>query len=261
MSAIKIFYFILFTLVISLVTAQDKTVRGQFIGENLDKSYINVININQYKATISQLDGKFEIEAKAGDSILISSIQYDEIKFVVKPEFFDETIEIPLRLKVNALEEVNLYSLGLTGDLQKDAESIKTDNSAFLNTRNFDVSNVYDEGVTTQSEFSLRNIAMEQNPIPASLDVKKVIGLLKKTLNPQKRKANLSNFDIEKANKLNDISFLINTLNIEESQIGHFISYAQANGLTIDLLHPSKELDLIEFLLEISKAFKDEYEK
>ncbi|RRO13521.1 hypothetical protein [Flavobacteriaceae bacterium 14752] len=105
---------------------QNKTLKGQFKGKNLDKSFINVININQYKATISQEDGRFKIPAKVGDSILISSIQYSEVKFVVKPEFFEDDIEIPLKLKVNELQDINLYSLGLTGDLTKDAKSIET---------------------------------------------------------------------------------------------------------------------------------------
>jgi hypothetical protein len=109
------------------VFSQNKTLKGQFTGKNLEKSFINVININQYKATISQLDGKFEIDAKTGDSILISSIQYSEIKFIVKPEFFKESIEIPLRLKINELQEVDIYSLGLSGNLEKDASNIRTD--------------------------------------------------------------------------------------------------------------------------------------
>ncbi|MGX1025123.1 hypothetical protein [Psychroflexus sp. MBR-150] len=118
--------FILMMFYFNLSFAQNKTIKGQFTGKNLDNSFINIINLNQYKATISQEDGRFEIPAKVGDSILISSIQYSEVKFLVKPEFFEDEIEIPLSLKVNELQDVNLYSLGLTGDLAKDAESIET---------------------------------------------------------------------------------------------------------------------------------------
>ncbi len=111
---------------LNLSYAQNKILKGQFTGENLDKSFINVINLNQYKSTISQENGKFQIPAKVGDSIFVSSIQYSEVKFLVKPEFFEDEIEIPLKLKVNELQDVNLYSLGLTGDLTKDANSIET---------------------------------------------------------------------------------------------------------------------------------------
>jgi len=110
----------------NLSFAQNKILKGQFTGKNLDKSFINVINLNQYQGTISQEDGRFKISAKVGDSILISSIQYSEVKFVVKPRFFEDDIEIPLQLKVNELQDVDVYSLGFTGDLAKDAKSIKT---------------------------------------------------------------------------------------------------------------------------------------
>ena len=153
-------------LTVAIATSQNQNLKGQFTGENLDKSFINVINLNQYKATISKQDGKFEIPAKVGDSILISSIQYVEVKFLVKPEFFEEQIEIPLKLKVNKLEQVNLYSLGLTGNLETDVEHIKTNEALKFDISSFDISNAYDEKVTTQSEFTHRNVALEYNQIP-----------------------------------------------------------------------------------------------
>jgi len=110
----------------SNIYAQDFELKGQFTGENLERSFINVINTTTYKATISQLDGKFRLPVRVGDSILISSIQYKDVKFIVKAEFENETIEISLKLKINELEQVDVYSLGLTGDLGKDAGNIKT---------------------------------------------------------------------------------------------------------------------------------------
>lgn len=96
--------------ILTVEAQENSLLLGIFTGENLERSFINVININQYKATISQLDGKFEIEAKTGDSILISSIQYAEIKFVVKPEYFEDVLEILLKLKLNELQQLDIYS-------------------------------------------------------------------------------------------------------------------------------------------------------
>lgn len=121
-----LFFFVLVSSCIANLYCQDFQLKGQFTGENLEKSFINVINTTSYKATISQLDGQFEIPVRVGDSILISSIQYKDVKFIVKPEYKNERIEIPLKLKINELEQVDVYSLGLTGDLDKDAGNIKT---------------------------------------------------------------------------------------------------------------------------------------
>ncbi len=109
------------------VSAQENILKGQLKANGLDKSFIEIVNLSQYKVSISQLDGKFKIEAKTGDTILITSIQYNEYRFIVKQEYFEQTININLKEKVNQLQTVNLFSLALSGDLEKDAVGVKTD--------------------------------------------------------------------------------------------------------------------------------------
>lgn len=241
--------------------AQNNIMKGKFTGENLEKSFINIININQAKATISQLDGNFEIQAREGDSILISSIQYKEIKFVVKPEYFEELIEIELHLKVNELSQVDLYSIGLTGNLTTDAENIRTEDSSIMNISRSDIANAYDENVETQAVFTHRNVAMEQNSIPASVDFIKVFSLMGRLFKKNKKKNNSETEYKYQRSRLDDIDFLINVLEIKEDDVGHFLDYAESKGISKTMLKPSNELDLIEFLIKISKEFKAEYEK
>jgi hypothetical protein len=249
-----------FLLLVAIVSnaQNNKRIKGQFTGKNLDKSFINVINLNQAKATISQLDGKFEIEAKLGDSILISSIQYKEIKFEVKSEYFGDNLEIPLKLMVNELEQVNLYSIGLSGNLETDAKNITTTEPLALNFGSFDVSKVYDEEVTTQSEFTLRNVALEQNQIPSSVDFLGVFRLVGKLFGKKEKQGKFSKPKPTKSNKLNDLDFFIDFLKIEEENIGDFMAYAKVNGLTKEMLKKENELDLIQFLIDISENFKAE---
>lgn len=257
----KLFCSIFFISLVFTSYAQNKKLKGKFIGENLEKSFINVINVNTYKATISQLGGKFEIEAEVGDSILISSIQYKEMKFVVKPEFFNNSIEIPLKLKVNELDQVNLFSINLTGNLESDAKNIKLNKSSKLDFGTFDVSKAYDEEVTTQAEFSLRNVAMEQNPIPASVNFRRVFKLISGLFTKRDQYKNGTDNKSSLIGKLGGKDFFIDFLNIKENQIGQFISYAKGNGLTNELFKQSNDLDLIQFLMEISEDFKAEYGK
>ena len=185
-------------LTVATASSQNQNLKGQFTGENLDKSFINVINLNQYKATISKQDGRFEIPAKVGDSILVSSIQYVEVKFLVKPEFFEEQIEIPLKLKVNELEQVNLYSIGLTGHLETDIQHIKTNEPLNIDIRSFDISNAYHE-VGTQSEFSVRNVALEQNQIPSNINLIAVFKLVKKLFSKKEKTTSFQRTNITKA--------------------------------------------------------------
>jgi hypothetical protein len=244
------------------LSAQNQVLKGQFTGDNLEKSFINVINVNQYKATISQLDGKFEIQAKVGDSILISSIQYAEFKFVVKPASLEDKIEIPLKLKVNKLKDVDIYSLGLTGNIEKDVKNIKVkDDAVVANSDNFEISKVYDEGVTTESEFTLRNVAMEENVVPASVDFKKVFKLIGKLFDKKKKDKSSGYYQNPyKSNKLDDLDFFVDYLKIDEDEIGLFIDYARSKGMSDDMLKSRNELELIQFLMIISKEFKADNE-
>lgn len=261
MVKVTFFIFLFFQVFISN-SQNNKILKGEFTGNNLEKSYINVINVNQNKATISQLDGKFKIEAKVGDSILISSIQHLEIKFIVKPEFFDKGVKIPLKLKVTNLEQVDLYSIGLSGNLETYAKNIELKKPVIANFGNFDISNAYDQGVTTQSEFTYRNVAMEQNFIPTNIDFRKVKNLITGLFKKEKTKS--SNTLDQKQNEINiflqDPDFFARYLDISADNLSEFIKYAKANGLNNNKLKGINELDLIQFLEELSIKFKLENE-
>lgn len=232
------------------IFAQDNNVlKGQFTGENLEKSFINVINISQYKATISQLDGKFEIEAKVGDSILISSIQYKEMKFEVKPAFFEEDIEIPLKLKVNELLDVNIYSLGLTGDLQKDVESIKTNN--FSQTQlGFPA---YKEPYT-RAERRLYTAMSSQGGVPLDYLFNLINGNIKK----YKKLIEYEKIDKnkEKLNRLFSNRFYTEDLNVDQSLIEDFIYYClENNSEVLKLIKERNKLLLIEKLPQLAEEY------
>lgn len=262
MIRIKIYFTVIVTLLFSSdLISQNFTIKGQFTGENLEKSFINVINTTQYEATISQLDGKFSITAQVGDSILISSIQYKDVKFVVKEEFKSEHIKIPLKLKINELDDVDVYSLGLTGDLEKDADNIQIDESIAFSLSSFDISNAYDPEVTTQSEFTLRNLALEKNQpnIPTNFNIIGIAGALVNTIFKKKKTKNKKGLIETESHTLtyNDILSLKHHLNLEEEEIENFMSYAYANGLDKISKKNTNELDLVQFLLELSNEFKN----
>jgi len=255
---IKVFVFLVFTGLSSLYS-QNFELKGQFTGNNLEKSFINVINISTYKATISQKDGKFQISAKVGDSILISSIQYNAVKFVVKSEFKIQPIKIPLKLKVTELENVDIYSIGLSGDLEKDAQHIRIDETIDLNFSMRDLANAYDPEISARPEFTLRNIALEQNQPNLATNVNFIaiaaglISLFKsKKGKPTKKIRDVENQYNSGISKLEDLEFYKSFLAIEKENIEEFIVFTNQNGLQEFLKTNPSEMDLIQFLVELS---------
>jgi hypothetical protein len=242
--------------------SQEFELQGEFSGKNLEKSFINVINTSTYQATISQLNGKFNIPVHVGDSILISSIQYKDVKFVVKPEYKTELVNIPLQLKVTELEKVDIYSIGLSGNLEKDAKSIKLDPAFELNMSPIDLANAYDDEFTAQSEFNLRNIALEKNQpnLPTNFDFLAIAAGIASMLIPKKnKKANKNTFvktqNISNYSKLEDIDFFNDYLSINEENVDAFMTYAYNNGLNEFLKTNPSEMDLIQYLVELSLKY------
>ena len=59
--------------------AQEERVvlRGELINEEQSTEDIHVINLSSRRGTLSDAFGQFEIEAKANDTLLISSLIFD----------------------------------------------------------------------------------------------------------------------------------------------------------------------------------------
>ena len=245
-------YFVYLFLVLGCIlhsSGQNFELKGEFTGKNLDRSFINVINTTQYKATISQLDGKFEIPVKVGDSILISSIQYEDVKFIVKAEFEKENIQIPLKLKVNELEQVDIYSIGLSGDLTKDAGNIRTNN--------FNQTNV---GIPAPAEPLTKNerrlYAAKSSAGGIPLDY--VFNLINGNIKMYKQLVKYDRVDKQQA-KLSSIfpeRFYTEDLKLPDNLIEDFVYYCvEKHPNTVSMMRQKNTLELYEVLPEIAEEY------
>jgi hypothetical protein len=105
---------------------QERTLKGQVIA-NEDVDGIHILNKTALKFTITDVDGSFEIIAREGDTLTISSLRYLlEERLVDKRIFEQGTIVVPLTEKINELDEVVVGKI-LTGSLSSDIENVKMD--------------------------------------------------------------------------------------------------------------------------------------
>lgn len=106
---------------------ESTTVKGIVVdasnGKNLES--VNIVNLNQVRGTSSNSQGKFEISAKANDTLHFSYLGFKSIKVRVTNDwikFGESTIELTeLAL---ALEEVVVNQLKLTGYLKVDINQV-----------------------------------------------------------------------------------------------------------------------------------------
>jgi len=109
-------------LFIFTLQAQRKEIKGQLVASD-DVEGIHILNKTAAKFAISNEKGGFVILAKALDTLVISSLKYENKEVVVtRSNEETETLSITLVEKINALNKVIVGSQ-LTGSLQSDLKN------------------------------------------------------------------------------------------------------------------------------------------
>ncbi|WP_417871049.1 carboxypeptidase-like regulatory domain-containing protein [Winogradskyella sp.] len=105
-----------------LLQAQRQEIKGKLIADD-DVEGIHILNKTASKYTVSNEKGEFSIEAKATDTLFISSLVYENKEIIISKEHEDSnSIEIKLDEKVSELDKVIVGKI-LTGSLQSDLEN------------------------------------------------------------------------------------------------------------------------------------------
>ncbi len=125
-----IFPFLLF--VGSMVYSQDITsLNGKIIAPSLDGTAINILNLTQESGTTNLPSGEFEIAVRPGDTLLFSSLIFNDLEVKITAEILEKGyLEVTLTEKLNELNEVMISNINLSGNLRNDLSNIPTFNQA-----------------------------------------------------------------------------------------------------------------------------------
>jgi hypothetical protein len=159
-------YFAVFFLYLLSVSAfsQESKVFGTIINDNtlLPLGNINIVNINLVKGAISDAKGNFEIEARASDTLLVSSLGFQSIKIRVTNDWIkNKNSRIKLTEKAYALEEVIIPPYDLTGYLEVDSKLIPEKENYWYNISG--LTQRYEAGESSPNAFG-RVIGSIMNP-------------------------------------------------------------------------------------------------
>jgi hypothetical protein len=87
----------------------------------------HVVNLSTKRGSITGSNGRFKIFAKVGDTLEITSIQYQEKKYLIRRSSFSfEGFVLYLKPKIYELEEIKLKKHKLTGTLGVDLNVVPT---------------------------------------------------------------------------------------------------------------------------------------
>lgn len=265
-------YFVLLLIIFSQTIfaqgIQRKILRGKIVADSIEVENLTVYNISTNIGAITDIDGKFSINARATDTLYIQGLSYNsKIYILTEKDFWLPILEIKLYIKITELNEVIITPYTLTGDLSEDTKRIQVYGEGFSKIDTKVIKN-YEDDIRSGPPI---NTALSNNFAQTGIDFmligKGIANLLGIKGNP---KAN-SEREFEKR-RIRDIqsksfsehiherfsnSFFVETLKIKNENIPMFMSFAELNVYELaHLLKSENELKLIEYLILKAKEFK-----
>lgn len=109
-------------------TGVSKNIAGRVYSTDGDVAATHVLNLTTQRATITDVNGFFTIQAHLNDTIAFSAVQYQKKTIVVTPSILEsKLISIGLDDAVNELDEVTVTPYNLSGDILKDLKTLELD--------------------------------------------------------------------------------------------------------------------------------------
>ncbi len=116
-------FYILLGLFLSAQGQELAILKGQILNDTLDNSGITIVNLNSEIGTITDQEGRFEIEVSLGDTLHLTAVQYAPRRILINKAILAKTqLQLYMIPKITALDEVQLSTISLTGNLKQDVK-------------------------------------------------------------------------------------------------------------------------------------------
>ena len=231
-----------------------------------DAEGISVYNLSSQKGTVTNDDGRFEIDVAENDRLQIFALQYKTFTVIIDKGVVDKKkITIFVNPAITQLEEVVVRPYDLSGNINADIEKIPT----YSIGREWDLSyNTMEYGYnfqrdkTSAIQGNAAEEALNSNHLTDGLNFVSILGGVSNLLFPKGKKLNSSELAKKGDRVSNNMQerfsreFIHDNFDIPREKTSDFLFYVQENGLEERLLQGEHELELMSFLKEKSKEYK-----
>lgn len=268
----KLFYvFLLFSFFSFSQISERELIVGKVKSDSLEVENITVFNVSSNIGAITDVDGKFSINVREKDTIIIQGLAYLSEKYIIQKTDLDrEVLEIYLKTRINELNEVEVSPYTLTGILDVDTKKIKTYTPDLSG---IDYSKLKPKDV---KDTKPTNTAMPNNLAPTDVNFLAIFGTIGKGIGKlfggsDKKKISASEKAFN-ARRLKEVSskpfvehmkeqfsnhFFVNQLKIKNEDIPLFLAFSETTSQElVEYLKPENHLKLIEYLISKAEAFK-----
>jgi hypothetical protein len=233
-----LWFYLLFSI---LVFGQErKLIKGQLLYKNTKVVAANVVNNTSQTNTITDSEGEFEIEVAEGDNIIFSSVQYQIRAVKITSEILKQNrLVVTVNENINELKEVVVT----TEDVEK---FLDLKEEEFMG---FD----YD----TDKSSRLENKAVRDRVISNGIDFVNIAKLIAKAFSNKTVEEQLKMKPSEILPLVFDDRFFENDLDLPQDQVMGFLIFIDNNMKTSSLLKQDMQFQLIDYLINRSKEFKN----
>lgn len=236
-------------------------VSGKIIVEGSDISGITIFNTSSNSGTITDDNGEFKLKVGLNDKIEVSALQYQNISFKVNEAIMQsKKMKLFLIEEINKLDEVIVFTKGLSGNLNTDLEATQPFKPQ-LDALYFGVKNSREYDFETDYKSEVNNVTVDRQHLPM-VNGLNIVNVVDQLLLPlfrsevkDKKKAGVPDVPIESIKYYFGSEFLVDNFKIPEHRVEEFIRYVESDDFDFSLLNYGKEMEFLELLNTKSIAF------
>ncbi|GMN10471.1 hypothetical protein MTsPCn9_35370 [Croceitalea sp. MTPC9] len=237
---------LLFTVMLTAQEDGRQLLRGQVIYRGSNVANENVFNSTTEIGTITDDDGRFAINVKAGDQLVFTAVNYQLMVFKVTEEILSKNrIVVEVTEKVTQLDEVVVSP-------ENQQKFLEVKNEKF---KGFEYE--IDRGT------EVKNVAyLSQNE--RIEDRINFVNIFKAIFNSKNKDAKVERAPLkvsEVMRQVYDDEFFVVDLKLPQDKIDAFLLYCDDKMASQSLLKKENEFQLIDFLVTHSKTFKASLEE
>lgn len=258
-----IFFLTLFSFinVVAQTNPNRVEVSGKIIVEGSDISGITVFNTSSNIGTITDEKGEFKLKVTLNDNIEVSALQYQNISFKVNEAIIkSKKMKLFLIEEINKLDEVIVFTKGLSGNLNTDLEATKPFKPK-LDALYFGVKNSREYDFEKDYKSQVENVTIDRQH-QTMVNGLNIVNVVDQLLLPlfrsgvkDKKKAGVPDVPIESIKYYFGAEFLVDNFNIPEHRVQEFIQYVESDNFDFSLLNYGKEMEFLELLNKKSVEF------
>ena len=240
----QLLLFIFFIHLSFAAICQDRRpLKGQLLYKNTKVVAANVVNNTAQTNTITDSEGAFEIDVLLGDEIIFSSVQYRIRSVKITEDILSKNrLVVSVNENINELKEVVVTTDDVEKFLDLKEEEFK----------GFD----YEKDKSSK----LVNKAYNDRQLSDGIDFVNIAKLLARALGNKSSNEQMRMKPSEILPLVFEDDFFAVDLGLDKSQVISFLEFIDNRMKTGELLKKDKEFQLIDFLINESKEFKNDME-